>query len=69
MITPEEFKQKMIEIKELDRETAKEKYGDNYFSTVEDNHRYADWLMCEVLTELGYGEGVEIFEDMERWYS
>ncbi len=32
-------------------------------------HSYADELMCETLTELGYEEGVKIFEDEEKWYS
>ncbi len=32
-------------------------------------HIEADDLMCELLTELGYGEAVKIFEEMEKWYS
>ncbi len=36
---------------------------------IEDNHRAADRLMCEILTELGYGEGVKVFEDMKKWYA
>lgn len=31
-------------------------------------HIQADELMCELLRELGYGEGVEIFEQMDKWY-
>ena len=36
---------------------------------VEVAHYKADQLMCELLTELGYGEGVEIFKDMSKWYA
>lgn len=32
-------------------------------------HLQADSLMCEVLESLGYGEGVEIFENMEKSYA
>lgn len=31
-------------------------------------HEIADKTMCDVLYELGCGEGVEIFEEMEKWY-
>ena len=32
-------------------------------------HNHADELMCKLLRELGYGEGVDIFEKMDKWYS
>lgn len=32
-------------------------------------HYKADKLMCELLTKLGYGEGVKIFEGMGKWYA
>lgn len=32
-------------------------------------HILADELMCKLLRELGYGEGVDIFEKMYIWYS
>lgn len=32
-------------------------------------HIKADYLMCELLTELGYEEAVKIFEEMEKWYA
>lgn len=32
-------------------------------------HYQADKLMCELLTELGYSEGVKIFDDMSKWYA
>ena len=32
-------------------------------------HYLADKLMCELLRELGYDEGVDIFERIQKWYS
>lgn len=32
-------------------------------------HYKADMVMCELLSELGYGDGVEIFKDMFKWYA
>lgn len=32
-------------------------------------HILADELMCKLLREFGYGEGVDIFEQMDKWYS
>lgn len=55
MVTPKEFRDKMEALAEE--------------STPEEFHITADEYMCEVLTELGYGEGVAIFDGTERWYS
>jgi adenylate cyclase class IV len=35
---------------------------------IEEAHIKADELMCEILTDLGYGEGIEIFKNMEKYY-
>lgn len=51
----EEFAKKMEEIF---------KNGDVEFSHVE-----ADELMAEVLSSLGYEEGVKIFLSHEKWYA
>ena len=32
-------------------------------------HEAADALMGQVLTALGYGEGVRVFQAMPKWYS
>ena len=32
-------------------------------------HYNMDELMCEVLSELGYEEGIAIFCDTEKWYA
>lgn len=34
-----------------------------------DKHIEMDKLMCELLTKLGYGDGVKEFKKTERWYS
>jgi hypothetical protein len=37
-------------------------------SDPEGAHRLADDLLCDVLMQLGYGDGVAVFEDMDKWY-
>jgi hypothetical protein len=56
-MTPEEFKDKMKEIYNNDG-------GDH-----ERSHSVADDLMCEVLSSLGYDDGVQIYAKLERWYA
>ena len=58
VMTPEEFAERM---KELSEEC---NYGDNEVA-----HKEMDELMCELLTVLGYGEGVAIFGDAHKWYA
>lgn len=53
-INPQVFESKMKGFNEFDTEMA---------------HVYADELMCQVLTDLGYGEGIEVFKNMTKWYS
>lgn len=55
IMTPDEFKQKMIEISMMD--------------DVDDRHGAGDSLMQEVLTQLGYGEGADVFEEFDKWYA
>jgi hypothetical protein len=35
---------------------------------VVDDHKEADKLMCQVLRERGFFEGVKVFEESEKWY-
>ena len=57
---PEEFERRMRECfskdagGHLDREVA---------------HVDADDLMCELLKSLGYGAGVKVYEEEEKWHS
>ena len=53
-MTSQEFKEKMERLSKLDTER---------------RHIEMDDAMCELLRELGYGEGVEIFEDVIKWYA
>lgn len=65
-ITPEEFKKRMNELSknvmELDDQNP------DMPSMVETAHIKADELMCEILIELGYEEGIDIFKRMEKYY-
>lgn len=54
-ITPEKAAQKMREIDEN---------GDT-----EGAHCDADELFCEILRDLGYGDAVDVFEGMTKWYA
>lgn len=63
LITPEEFYGRMRSI-----EYAMEHSEDPFYDK-ECAHMDADSLMAEVLTQLGYGEGVEVFKHMPKWYA
>ncbi len=54
-ITPEEFASRLKELANM---------GD-----IETAHAEADELMEEILTQLGYGEGIKVFEAMDKWYA
>jgi hypothetical protein len=56
-VSPKEFKEKMLEIFPLTGYDEEAAHGD------------ADMLMCELLSELGYEDGVKIFETSDRWYA
>ena len=56
MMTPEEFAAKMREIDKDNR------------LDVEQAHSLADKLLCDALREWGFSVGVDIYEDMTRWY-
>ena len=64
MTTPKEFEERMKRIEE--------EYGtfnNDGFGNEEDFHIEADILICRTLQELGYENGVEIFERNKKWYS
>lgn len=56
LITPAEFERTMRLIDETS-------------SDEEEAHIRADDLLCETLRQFGYEKGVEIFENMGKWYS
>lgn len=55
-MTPEEFKTKM------------EQLADEYFEDEETMHARMDDVMCDLLTDLGYGEGIDIFTLTPKYY-
>lgn len=55
--TPEDFAAQMRKIRD-------EQGGD-----LEISHSEMDDLMARVLVELGYGEGVDIFNGQDKWYA
>lgn len=56
-MTPEEFLEQMKMI------------ADRCSDDKEDLHKSMDRLMCMLLRELGYENGVEFFENAPKWYS
>ena len=56
-MTKEEFYHKMLAIEE------------QYGSDEEKFHIESDELMCNLLIELGYGQGIEVFLDTPVWYA
>lgn len=53
----------------IDEFNEKMKYiSENQWRT-EDAHIEMDDVMCHILKKLGFGKGIEIFEDTEKWYS
>lgn len=62
MTTKEEFYLDMLALKE--KLEAKSTTWDK-----EDFHLAADDLICNLLIELGYGQGVKVFLDTPKWYA
>jgi len=60
-MTPEEFRQAMVDIYSESPED--ECYDEDVA------HGAADYLLCRVLRELGYQDGVDLFERATRWYA
>jgi hypothetical protein len=56
-ITPDEFYARMTELQ-------RDKGGD-----LEAWHSLADNLMCDLLRQLGYDRGVDVYMASERWYA
>lgn len=32
-------------------------------------HSHADYIMMQILRQLGYGEGLDIYDKAEKWYA
>ena len=61
-MTHKEFYERMIKCSQTKRE------GEN-IPDPEFAHVAADALMCQALTDLGYGKGLKVFRDMYKWYA
>jgi len=61
-MTPEEFKQ------EMDKRS-KTPWPDWHGIDQEAAHSAMDDLMCQVLEELGYVDGIKIFKAADKWYA
>lgn len=59
-MTPEEFATQMREA----YETYYVEHGDE-----EEVHDAMDAIMCDLLRQLGYGEGIDIFNNTPKWYA
>lgn len=68
-MTPNEFAEKMREC--IDKSTRPIGFIGNRepYLDPEDCHVDMDELMCKVLVQLGYYEGVDIFQRTEKYYS
>lgn len=53
-MTPQEFKEKMLSLRSGDEEMA---------------HYQMDNMICVLLRELEYDDGVDVFEAQEKWYA
>lgn len=62
-LTPEEFRDKMQSLHD-ELENSERECLD-----MEEIHIIMDGVMCSLLEDLGYGEGVEIFLDTPKWYA
>lgn len=59
MISPEDFESIMISISETVSSSSDKEIA----------HKIADGIMMTILTDLGYGKGVDVFNDMPKWYA
>ena len=57
VMTPEEFENEMAKLRFVKDDD------------LEGRHVAMDELMCDVLRSLGYGDGIDIFNNTHKWYS
>jgi len=65
ILTPEEFKNEMLKLYTKNE-------NDNGYWAIHDeesDHGDADDLMCSLLEEMGYADGVKIFRSAYKWYA
>lgn len=64
IMTPEEFAKAMKKASDNLNDPTGHPYYDE-----EDTHSKMDGIMADLLRQLGYGEGIDIFENTNKWYS
>lgn len=64
IMTPEEFAKAMKKASDNLNDPTGRPYYDE-----EDAHSKMDGIMADLLRQLGYGEGIDIFENTNKWYS
>ena len=64
IMTPEEFAKVMKKASDNLNDPTGHPYYDE-----EDAHSKMDGIMADLLRQLGYGEGIDIFENTNKWYS
>ena len=53
----------------MTREEALEKLRACHYGDEEVDHVRADGVLCDLLASLGYGDVVEEFDSVDKWYS
>lgn len=56
-MNPQEFYKRMLDLK------------NDFAGDEEAVHTCMDNLMCELLSILGYGDGIEVFNETNKWYA
>lgn len=67
-MTPEEFKNKMLNLAGEKQAGSLESDSSYYQGDNPQSHIEADEIMGDILMKLGYSEGVEIFRHTMKWY-
>ena len=70
MTTPVEFAeslQALVDEREEKLQQQQATYSKAYVP-IEDWHSAADEILCKMLVELGFEEGVAVYRSMDKWY-
>lgn len=68
-MTSEEFRDSMAEIAGPITRTPEGRKPARVSEDPEVTHAHADNLMVEVLREMGFGEGLDIYDQIAKWYA
>lgn len=68
-LTPDEFYERMRYLAQIAADGGDWEGHHIWAHDWEELHIRADDMLCKLLTSLGYGKGVDVFEDMPKWYA